>query len=130
MCTTFLKGKNPCDHQYGFCKASSTGELLSFVIHVQSTALSAYDETFIMSLDISLASYRILYWILFANLPLASLHSSDLIASFFFFSERTTLLILDVSSFSPIRVLCGVPQGSDSFPTIFILFINYFLGST
>ena len=57
---TFLETKNlPSDHQYGFRKASSTGDLLAYAVHVWSSALESSGESRVISLDISKAFDRV-----------------------------------------------------------------------
>ena len=41
------------DHQYGFRKARSTGDLLSYLTHVWSPSLRNFGESFVVALDIS-----------------------------------------------------------------------------
>ena len=43
------------DHQYGFRKARSTGDLLSYLTHTWSSSLRDFGESFIVALDISKA---------------------------------------------------------------------------
>ena len=43
------------DHQYGFRKARSTGDLLSYLTHVWSSSLKNFGESFVVALDISKA---------------------------------------------------------------------------
>ena len=41
------------DHQYGFCKARSTEDLLSYLAHAWSSCLRNFGKSFIVTLDIS-----------------------------------------------------------------------------
>ena len=43
------------DHQYGFRKARSTGDLLSYLTHTWSSSLRDFGESFVVALDISKA---------------------------------------------------------------------------
>ena len=43
------------DHQYGFRKARSTGDLLSYLTHLWSSSLRDFGESFVVALDISKA---------------------------------------------------------------------------
>ena len=57
---TFLETNNLLsDHQYGFRKARSTGDLLAYAVHVWSSALESCGESRVISLDISKAFDRI-----------------------------------------------------------------------
>ena len=47
------------DHQYGFRKARSTGDLLSYLTDLWSSSLWDYGETIIITLDISKAFDRV-----------------------------------------------------------------------
>ena len=56
----FLETKNLLsDHQYGFQKARSTGDLLAYAVHVWSSALESCGESRLISLDISKAFDRL-----------------------------------------------------------------------
>ena len=51
---TFLETNNLLsDHQYGFRKARSTGDLLAYAMHVWSSILESCGESRVISLDIS-----------------------------------------------------------------------------
>ena len=41
------------DHQYGFCKPRSTGDLLSYLTHAWSSSLRNFGESFVVPLDIA-----------------------------------------------------------------------------
>ena len=57
------------DHQYGFRKARSTGDLLSYLTDLWCSSLWDYGETFIIALDISKAFDRVWHKALLAKLP-------------------------------------------------------------
>ena len=57
------------DHQYGFRKARSTGDLLSYLTHVWSSSLRNFGESFVVALDISKAFDRVWHKALLAKLP-------------------------------------------------------------
>ena len=57
---TFLETNNLLsDHQYGFRKAMSTGDLPAYAVHVWSSALESCGESRVISLDISKAFDRV-----------------------------------------------------------------------
>ena len=57
------------DHQYGFRKARSTGDLLSYLTHLWSSSLRDFGESFVVALDISKAFDRVWHKALLAKLP-------------------------------------------------------------
>ena len=57
------------DHQYGFRKARSTGDLLSYLTHSWSSSLRNFRESFFVTLDISKAFDKAWYKALLAKLP-------------------------------------------------------------
>ena len=57
------------DHQYGFHKARSTGDLVSYLTHAWSSSLRSLGESFIIALDISKAFDRVWHKALLAQLP-------------------------------------------------------------
>ena len=72
---TFLETNNLLsDHQYGFRKARSTGDLLAYAVHVWSSALESSGESRVISLDISKAFDRVWHKDLLAKLPMFGLH--------------------------------------------------------
>ena len=56
------------DHQYGFRKERSTGDL-SYLTHTWSSSLRSFGESFVVALDISKAFDRVWYKALLAKLP-------------------------------------------------------------
>ena len=72
---TFLETNNLLsDHQYGFRKARSTGDLLAYAVHVWCSALESSGESRVISLDISKAFDRVWHKGLLAKLPMFGLH--------------------------------------------------------
>ena len=57
------------DYQHGFCKARSTGNLLSYLAYTLSSSLKNFEESLIVALDISKAFYRFWHKALLAELP-------------------------------------------------------------
>ena len=57
------------DHEYGFRKARSTGDLLSYLTHVWSSSLGNFGDSFVVALDISEAFDRVWHKVLLAKLP-------------------------------------------------------------
>ena len=112
------------DHQYGFCKARSTGGLLSYLTHAWSSSLRNFGESLIVALDISKAFDRVWHKALLAKLPAYGFTPSfyKLISSFL--SNRFISVVVDGKTPASLPVSSGVPQGSVLSPTLFFLFIN------
>ena len=112
------------DHQYGFHKARSTGDLLSYRTHAWSSSLRNFGESFVVALDISKALDRVWHKALLAKLPAYSFTPSfcKLISSFL--SNRFISVVVDGATSASFQISSGVPQGSVLSPTLFLLFIN------
>ena len=112
------------DHQYGFRKARSTVDLLSYLTHVWSSSLRNFGESFVVALDISKAFDRVWHKALLAKLPAYDFTPSfcKLISSFL--SHHFISVVVDGATSASFPVSSGVPQGSVLSPTLFLLFLN------
>ena len=128
---TFLETNNLLsDHQYGFRKARSTGDLLAYAAHVWSSTLESCGESRVVSLDIAKAFDRLWHRGLLAKLRMFGLHHTLIkwIGSFFY--DRSIAVRVDGFLSNLHSINAGVPQGSVISPVLFILFINDLLTST
>ncbi len=112
------------DHQYGFRKARSTGDLLSFVTHVWSQANEAFGESRAIALDISKAFDRVWHKGLLAKLPSFGFYDSLITWVTSYLSNRTLMVRVDGALSSCHSIDAGVPQGCVLSPTLFLIFIN------
>ena len=112
------------DHQYGFRKARSTGDLLAYLTHLWSSSLRNFGETYVVGLDISKAFDRVWHKALLSKLPSYGFTPSlcNLISSFL--SDRSISVVVDGATSNAFPISSGVPQGSVLSPTLFLLFIN------
>ena len=118
------------DHQYGFHKARSTGDLLSYLTHAWSSSLTNFGESFVVALDISKAFDRVWHKALLAKLPAYGFTPSfcKLISSFL--SNRLISVVVNGATSAFFLVSSGVPQGSVLSFILFFLFINDLLHAT
>ena len=128
---TFLETSNLLsDHQYGFRKARSTGDLLAYAVHVWSSVLESCSESRVISLDISKAFDRVWHKGLLAKLPIFGLHHALIKWIGSFLSDGSIVVRVDSFLSNLHSINAGAPQGSVISPVLFILFINYLLTST
>ena len=118
------------DHQYGFRKARSTGDLLAYAVHVWSSALESSGESRVISLDISKSFDRVWHKGLLAKLPMFGLHHTLINWIGSFLSDRSIAVRVDGFLSNLHSINAGVPQGSVISPVLFILFINDLFTST
>ena len=112
------------EYQYGFHKAISTGDLLSYLTHAWSSSLRNFRESFVGTLDFSKAFDRVWHKALLAKLPAYGFTPSfcKLIPSFL--SNRFILVVVDGATSASFPVSSGAPQGPVLSLTLFLLFIN------
>ena len=110
------------DHQYGFRKARSTGDHLSYLTHVWSSSLRNFGESFVVALDISKAFDRVWHKALLAKLPGYGFTPSfcKLISNFL--SNHFISVVVDGATSASFPVSSGVPQGSVLSPTVSSLY--------
>ena len=118
------------DHQYGFRRHRSTGDLLAYVSHVWSSAIDNHGESHMVALDISKAFDRVWHDGLLAKLPAFGFASPFISWTSSFLSDRTISVRVDGAISNVHQVNSGVPQGSVLSPTLFLLFVNDLLSST
>ena len=106
------KNNFPSDHQYGFQKTRSTGDLLAYAVHDWSSALESYEESRVISLYISKAFDRVWHkGLLFAKLPVLGLQHTlnKWIGSFL--SDRPIATRVDGFLSNLHSINAGVPPG-------------------
>ena len=112
------------DHLYGFRKARSTGDLLSYLTHAWSSSLRNFGESFVVALNISKAFDRVWHKALLAKLPAYSFTPSFCKLISRFLSNCFISVVVDGTTSASFPVPSGVPQGSVLSPTLFLHFIN------
>ena len=97
------------DHQHGFRKARSTGDLLSYLTHTWTSSLRNFGESFVVALDISKAFDRVWHKALLAKLPAYGFTPSfcKLISSFL--SNRFISVVVDGATSASFPVSSGIP---------------------
>ena len=108
------------DHQYGFHKARSIGDLHSYLTHAWSSSLRNFGEPFVVALDISKAFDRVWHKALLAKLLAYSFipYFCKLISSFL--SNCFISVVVDGTTSASFPVSSGVPQGFVLSPTLFL----------
>ena len=118
------------DHQYGFRKARSTRDLLSYLTHAWSSSLRNFGESIVVALDISKTFDRVWHKALLAKLPAYGFTPSFCKPISSFLSNRFISVVVDGAISASFPASSGVPKGSVLSPTLFLLFINYLLHAT
>ncbi len=114
------------DHQYGFCKGRSTGDLLGFLTDSWSSPLICFGETFAVALDTSKAFDRVWHKALLSKLPSYGLYPS--LCSFLssFLSGRPIAAIVDGHCSNSKPINSGVLPGSVLSPTLYFSSMIFF----
>ena len=126
----FESSSSLSDHQYGFRKARSTGDLLAYVTHIWSSALESFGESRVIALDISKAFDRVWHANLLAKLKSFGVNASVCSWIHSFLSDRSIAARIDGALSDNFSINSGVPQGSVISPILFLVYINDLLNST
>ena len=119
-----------CDRQYGFRKARSTGDILSYLTSLWASTMRDFGESFIVALDISKAFDRVWHPALLSKLPHFGFPPS--LCSFIenYLSGRSLSVVVNGSASDRCTFNSGVPQGCVLSPTLFLIFLNDLLEIT
>ena len=127
----YLEGFNIIsDHQYGFRKSRSTGDLLAYVTNLWSNAIEQYGESRAVALDISKAFDRVWHEGLLSKLSSYGMSSRFCSWLSSFLKDRSLQVAVDGYLSDTFTINAGVPQGSILSPTLFLLYINDLLEKT
>ena len=113
------------DHQYGFCKARSTGDILSYLAHsLSGHPLSGASENSLLSHLTSLRHLTVWHKALLAKLSAYGFTSAicKLISSFL--SNLFIYVVVDDTVCASFPISSGIPRGSVLSPTLFLLLIT------
>ncbi len=109
------------DHQYGFRKGRSTGDLLAFLTESSSSPLTHFGESIAVALAISKAFDRVWHKSLISKLPSYGFYPISVPLSFLSDCSIATVVSGRCSSSKPIN--SGVPQGL----SYHLLYLSYSL---
>jgi hypothetical protein len=111
--------------QYGFLKKVSTKTaLVNFHEHVLSLLDNKGTVGLGVFIDLAKAFDTVNHTILLEKLALYGLQKNALALLASYLSNRTQVVIIDGVKSKPMKITCGVPQGSILGPLLFILYIN------
>ena len=99
------------DHQYGFLKARSTEDLLSYLTHAWSSSHRNFRKLSVVTLDISKAFDRVWHKALLAKIPACSFSPSVSKRISSFLSNRFVSVVVDGVTSASFWVSSGIPQG-------------------